>query len=149
MLLVSEQMCSALLLNSCCCRASNPGMFINLPSPARPAPGTAAVILNTKSCTLVKHKQQTINPLICMQSKCTHANSSLSSNPGMGKALSIIISKRNKSHSQLWCPGNIHISFYLPSPEKKKILFFIQTETVQCLGQTWQVKAKILCRPLI
>lgn len=56
---------------------------------------------HAKSCTLVKNKQQTINPLICMQSKCTHANSSLSSNPGMGKALSVIISKMDKSHSRL------------------------------------------------
>lgn len=79
---------------------------------------------HAKSCTFVKNKQQTINPLICMQSKCTQAISSLSSNPGMGKALSIIISKIDKSHSQLWCPGSIHVSFFFPSPEKKCFLFY-------------------------
>lgn len=64
------------------------------------------------------------------------------------QTLSIIISKMDKSHSQLWCPGSIHVSFFFPSPEKD-VFFFIQAETAQSLSQTWQVNAKIVCRPLI
>lgn len=39
--------------------------------------------------------------------------------------------------------------FFFLHQKKNAVFFFIQAETVQSLGQTWQANAKILCRPLI
>lgn len=112
---------------------------------------------HAKNLHFCEKQNKTINPLICMQSKCTRTNSSLSSNPRMGKAPSIISSKMDKSSSQLKCRGSSHIFFFISHQKKKKkvvwvffiIFIFIQAEIVQSLGKIWQVNAKILWRPLI